>query len=208
MTLIEAANPVRNVIFDFGGVLITWRPNEIIDQFYRDEALRERVKHAVFQHPDWIDIDRGMLDEEEASRRFAARMERPLEEMTALMQHVRKSLLPIPESFAIVRELESRGIPLYGLSNISVENFSHLEQNYDLWRSFRGIVISAKVRMVKPEARIFEHICAQYGLAPRETVFIDDHSPNIETARRLGFQTILFSSSKQCEQALGSLLGL
>src|SRR5262249_5702393 len=119
---------VRNVIFDFGGVLVTWRPQEIINRFYEDAELRERVRREVFQHQDWIEMDRGTLDEEQAVPRFAARMQRPAEEMTALMRHVRDSLVPVPESFAIVRELESRNVPLYGLSNISVENFVHLQQ--------------------------------------------------------------------------------
>ena len=45
---------VRNVIFDFGGVLVTWRPQEIIDSFYSDPALREALRTHAFQHDDWL----------------------------------------------------------------------------------------------------------------------------------------------------------
>ncbi len=195
-------NSVRNVIFDFGGVLVKWRPQEIIARFYSDESLRDLVRRMVFQHPDWLELDRGTLSEESAVQHFSARMERPLEEMVALLRHVKESLTPIGETVAIVNELERRGVPLYGLSNMSAATFAHLRTRYDFWRAFRGIVISGEVNMIKPEAQIFEHICKTYALVPRETVFIDDHLPNIESANRLGFRTILFSEPKQCADEL------
>ena len=55
--------PLRNVIFDFGGVLVTWQPQEIIDSFYTEPALREALRRHAFQHNDWLDMDRGTLDE-------------------------------------------------------------------------------------------------------------------------------------------------
>jgi hypothetical protein len=56
----------RNVIFDFGGVLIRWKPQEIIDAFYPDQASRDALRELVFQHPDWLDLDAGHLMEEDA----------------------------------------------------------------------------------------------------------------------------------------------
>ena len=69
--------PIRNVIFDFGGVLVSWRPQEIIDAFYEEPQLREAVRTHVFQHDDWLEMDRGTLDERTVIERFAARMGRP-----------------------------------------------------------------------------------------------------------------------------------
>jgi putative hydrolase of the HAD superfamily len=197
-----AVSPIKNVIFDFGGVLVRWNPQEIIAGFYPDEPSRELLRRMVFQHPDWLEMDRGTLHEEQALERFAARMGRPLEEMQALLQRVKESLTPITESFAIVQDLDRRGFGVYGLSNISVAIFSYLRDRYDLWRPFKGIVLSGEVKMVKPDARIFEYLCDTHGLVPSETVFIDDHPPNIEAAGRLGFQTILFSEPQQCAAEL------
>ena len=67
-----AADCVRNVVFDFGGVLVRWQPREIIDAFYRDPLLRERLRQEVFQHPDWLEMDRGTLAEEAALDRLEA----------------------------------------------------------------------------------------------------------------------------------------
>ncbi len=196
---------IRNVIFDFGGVLVRWKPQEIIDGFYNDVRLRTRVRQAVFQHPDWIEMDRGFLEEEAAAERFAVRMQRPAEEMRALLQITRHSLTPIEQSVALARELKERGMSLYGLSNMPSYTFAYLRERYDHWDVFQGIVISGDVKLIKPDPAIFRHILQQYRLDPTQSVFIDDHSPNIEAARQLGFHTVLFQDAQQCGQELEAL---
>jgi putative hydrolase of the HAD superfamily len=190
--------PIRNVIFDFGGVLVRWKPLEIIEGFYGDVQLREQLARSVFRHSDWTELDRGSLSEEEAVERFADRMGRPPEEMRMLLGVVKESLTPLEESFSMARQLAERGYQLYGLSNISVPMFAHLRARYDHWRIFRGIVISGEIGLVKPDRKIFEHLCRRYHLEPTESIFIDDHLPNIDAACKLGFHVIFFESRAQC----------
>jgi FMN phosphatase YigB (HAD superfamily) len=199
-------SPVRNVIFDFGGVLVRWQPEAVIAAFYADEALRARVRAAVFTHPDWIDLDRGTLTESLAIERFAERMQRPAEEMHALLDAIKDSLAPMPESLALLEELVRRDVPLYGLSNMAASIFALLKSRHDHWDRFRGIVISGEIGLVKPDPAIFHHIAERYALVPAETIFIDDHMPNIESARRLGFHTIHFSDAAQCRRELDTHL--
>jgi putative hydrolase of the HAD superfamily len=196
----------RSVIFDFGGVLLRWKPQEIINAFYTDEPAREAVRQSVFQHPDWRDMDAGLLGEADAIRRFAARLGRPSEEVRAFMEHVKDSLTPIEESFAIVNDLAGRGVPVFGLSNMPAFTFAHLRRRYPYWAVFRGIVISGEIKLIKPDRAIFEHISRLYGLQPPETIFIDDHPPNVEAARQLGFPAILFCDPQQCAHDLRTLL--
>jgi putative hydrolase of the HAD superfamily len=198
--------PVRNVVFDFGGVLVRWQPEAFIAGFYGDESLRARARDAVIGHPDWIDLDRGTLSESAAIERFAGRMDRPAAEMRALMQHIKDSLTPLPDSIALLDELAQRGVPLYGLSNMSAPIFALLKSRHDHWDRFRGIVVSGEIGMVKPDAEIFHHLAERYDLLPAETVFIDDNLPNIESARRLGFHTIHFVDAKQCRRELATHL--
>lgn len=197
----------RNVIFDFGGVLVRWNPEEIINGFYPDPLSRERLRQLVFRHPDWIELDAGRLAEDDAIQRFAARMARSPSEMAALLQHVKESLTPIEDSVTLLHGLAKRNIPLYGLSNMPASTFAHLRRRYSHWDLFRGIVISGEVKLVKPERAIFDHIADRYGLDPSQTVFIDDHRPNIEAARQLGFHVILFRDPQQCASDLDELLG-
>jgi putative hydrolase of the HAD superfamily len=196
---------IRNVVFDLGGVLITWRPDEIAASFYTDPELSAALLEHVLRHPDWLEMDRGTYDETELARRFAARMARPVEEMAALFEHVRASLLPIGETAALLTDLHARGLALYALSNMAVPMFRHIER-YDFFRSFNGIVVSADVRLVKPDPAIFEHLAQRFGLAFDESVFVDDVAANVETARRLGMAAIRFESAAQCGRELERLL--
>jgi putative hydrolase of the HAD superfamily len=199
-------SPVRNVVFDFGGVLVRWQPEAVIAGFYADEPSRALVRDAVIRHPDWIDMDRGSLSEGLAIERFAARMGRPAAEMRALMRHIKDSLTPLPDSIALLDELAQRGVPLYGLSNMSAPIFALLKSRHAHWDRFRGIVVSGEVGLVKPDPEIFHHLTRRYGLVPAETVFIDDHLPNIESARLLGFNTIHFADAEQCRRELDTHL--
>jgi putative hydrolase of the HAD superfamily len=198
--------PIRNVIFDFGGVLVRWKPQEVIDNFYQDEELRGRLRDQVFQHPDWLEMDRGTLEDADAVERFATRMKRPAAEMRDLLERVKDSLTPMEASLELVNGLVKRGIPVYGLSNMSSSTFAHLEDRHSIWDVFRGIVISGHIKLVKPDPRIFEHISKTYGLVPAQTAFVDDLKPNVEAASRCGFRGIQFKSAAQCRGELDTWL--
>ena len=198
--------PIRNVIFDFGGVLVTWRPQEIIDAFYAEPELRVAVRTHVFQHDDWLEMDRGTLDERTVIERFAARMGRPRHEMEALFAHVRASLKPIEPTVELLNELHGRGYTLYGLSNMSEPIFAHLEESHEFFKLFDGIVVSAAVKLVKPEPGIYEHLRERFAIDFAESVFIDDLPRNVEGARGLGLAAIQFETTAQVRRALEALL--
>lgn len=198
--------PVRNVIFDFGGVLVSWRPQEIIDSFYADPLLRDAVRTHVFHHPDWVEMDRGTYDEATVVARFAERMARPRAEMERLLEHVRAALTPIEPTVALLRELHASGYTLYGLTNMSEPIFHYLERMHDFFRLFEGIVVSAKIKLVKPEPAIYAHLRERFSLDFAQSVFLDDLAPNVESARRLGLAAIRFENAEQARRELAPLL--
>ena len=198
--------PVRNVIFDFGGVLVNWRPETIIAGFYAEPELRDALRTHAFQHDDWTLMDRGTLDEPTVIRRLAARMGRPEAEMAALFDHVRASLTPIEPTVALLTELRARGLKLYGLSNMSESIFTHLRSLHAFFDLFHGIVVSAAVKHLKPEPKIYEHLRSRFALDFAESVFIDDLPRNVDSARRLGLPAIRFESTAQVRRELEPLL--
>jgi putative hydrolase of the HAD superfamily len=199
--------PLRNVVFDFGGVLVNWRPQEIIDTFYAEPHLREALRTHAFQHEDWLDMDRGTLDEASVVRRCAERMARPESELRALFEHVRAALTPIEPTVALLRELRQRsGLKLYGLSNMSEAIFAHLDERHDFFKLFDGIVVSAAVKLVKPEPAIYEHLRERFALDFTQSVFIGDLARNVDSARRVGLPAIQFVSTDQVRRELEPLL--
>jgi putative hydrolase of the HAD superfamily len=198
---------VRNVVFDFGGVLVSWRPQEIIDSFYAEPHWREALRLHAFQHDDWLDMDRGTLDEASVVRRCAARMARPESELRKLFEHVRAALTPIEPTVALLRELrERKGLKLYGLSNMSETIFAYLHARHDFFKLFDGIVVSANVKLLKPEPEIYEHLRDRFALDFGESVFIDDLQRNVESARQVGLPAIQFLTTDQVRRELEPLL--
>ena len=197
---------VRNLIFDVGGVLLDWSPARILERYYADAGERATMQAAIFLHADWLALDQGLITEPELLERVERRAGRPVPELGNLFQHVRESLLPKHDSVALLQTLAARRVPLYCLSNMPVNAYAYLRERYDFWRYFDGIVISGEVRMVKPQPEIFQYLLQRHGLAASETVFIDDHVPNVQAAGTLGLHTVLFANARQCEQALAAHL--
>lgn len=198
---------VKNVIFDLGGVVVEWNSDRILETYYKDPEVRALMKKEMFQHPDWLELDRGTMHETEVQARASARTGRAATEVRGLFQAVRESLHAKPDTVALLEKLHARGVPLYCLSNISADIFEYLRERHSFWHVFRGIVISGALKMMKPDPEIFHHLLALYGLKADETAFVDDNAPNVEAARALGIHTVWFKNAVQCEAELEDLLG-
>jgi putative hydrolase of the HAD superfamily len=197
---------LKNVIFDLGGVVIEWNPDWILDSYYAEPQVRAIMKAQMFQHPDWLQLDRGTMNEPELLARLGVRTGRPAAELNGLFDAVRESLRAKPDTVTLLEKLHSRGVPLYCLSNISSDIFKYLRERHSFWGVFRGIVISGDLRMMKPEPEIFEFLLNRYGLTAAHTVFVDDNASNIEAARALGIHAVWFRDARQCELELEEIL--
>ena len=61
---------IKNLIFDFGNVLIEWNPAKILAAFVEDAEDRKRVKTAVFDSGIWAQTDIGESESSKIARRF------------------------------------------------------------------------------------------------------------------------------------------
>ncbi|MFI4869255.1 MAG: HAD family hydrolase [Steroidobacterales bacterium] len=192
---------IRNVIFDLGGVVLEWNPDQILSRFQPDPDLRIRLRADLFG-PDWRLFDRGSLTEPELIGRLQARIGLTRAELIAIVDAVRESLVEKPDTVRLVRALHRRGIPLYCLSNMPASIYAHLRRRHAFWDVFRGIVISGEVRMAKPEPEVFTHLLQRFDLRAGETVFVDDLGINIDAARAAGLRTVWFRDATQCQREL------
>ena len=194
-----------NLIFDLGGVVVRWDPAAIIASVFDDEDLRARVREGVFAHPDWLELDRGTLDREDAIRRAARRIGMAEAEIRRLLLAVPPSLTPIPETIELLYRLKARGYRLYCLSNMHFASIEHLEREQKFFEVFTGKVISCRLKLCKPEPAIYEQALKANDLDAKDTVFIDDVDVNIEAAAKVGLHTIQFQNAAQCARELRAL---
>jgi len=194
-----------NIIFDLGGVVLHWKPDELIRRNFKDPGDQKRVRENFLGHPDWIELDRGTLDIEEALYSAADRTSVSYTALKRMMDDVPLFLLPQEEIVDLIRRVKERGHKLYVLSNMHHASMDYLLDSHEFFRLFDGIVASCRVGMVKPEPEIFQHILDRFSLEPSRTVFIDDMKENVDAAARQGIQVIHFKSRSQCEKALKEL---
>ena len=191
-----------NIVFDLGGVVVTWQPELIIAAAFPEPRSQALVREEIFGHADWIGLDRGTLPWQNAVVRAAQRTGLPEAEVGRLLRQVPLALVPIPQTVDLLYRLKAQGHALFCLSNMHVASIEHLEKSYTFWHLFTGTVISCRLQLCKPEPAIYAYLLAQFGLKPDDTVFIDDMPINLTAAAQFGIATIRFESPEQCTREL------
>ena len=191
-----------NIVFDLGGVVFNWQPEAIIKSIFEDTHAQDLVRKEIFEHSDWVELDRGTIALEQAIDRGATRTGLPCRDIERLLKAVPYFLTPIKATIDLIFKLSNTENRLFVLSNMHLASIAHLEQHHEIWSVFDGVVISSRIQMVKPELQIFEYLLEQYRLEPSETIFIDDMPENLAAASSKGIQTIRFVDSAQCERDL------
>lgn len=194
-----------NIIFDLGGVVVTWKPKKLVQRFTDDIRIQNILLSKLIRHPDWIKLDRGTLSLSEAIKRCSDRTGLSPEHISRFMKSLPPSLIPITETIEIMHTLKNKGHSLFCLSNMHADSINYLEEKYSFLDAFKGVVVSCRINLVKPDPKIFEHILSIYNLEPAQTVFIDDSPANIEAAENLGIKPILFKDAAQCLNSLESM---
>ncbi|MDH3338699.1 MAG: HAD family phosphatase [Gammaproteobacteria bacterium] len=194
-----------NIVFDLGGVVFNWQPDAIIRRVFQDPESQELVRAKIFEHADWVELDRGTITPDQAIVRGASRTGLPRESIEKLLNEVPRSLTPIQETIDLITSIRDSNNRFFILSNMHIASISYLEKKHKFWDMFDGIVISSRIQKVKPEIEIYEYLLKEYMLNAAETVFIDDMGENLAAASSIGIQTIRFVDPFQCRQALVDL---
>jgi 2-haloacid dehalogenase len=195
--------PISAIVFDLGGVLIDWDPRYVYrDLFPDDEAGMERFLDEVCTMEWNRRMDAG-FPWAEAVDALAAQHPEEAHLVRAYHERWREMVRgPFDDTVAILDELRGLGLPLYVLSNWSAETFRPTRERFDFLGWFDGLVVSGEEGMVKPDPAIFRILTDRYGVDPARALFIDDRSDNVDTARELGFQAILYVGSQPLREEL------
>ena len=183
------------VVFDVGGVLVSFKPDMHLSTLFPDDPeLRRVLKPRIYGSPYWHMMDRGVLTLAEAAECMISRCEELREPITRVMNWWPTQLHEaIQETVDFLYECKRRGKKLYVLSNFSPYPFSQVLKNHEFFSLFDGIVVSCEIGMVKPCPDIYQHTIDRFGLTPEKTLFIDDNMQNIEACLHAGWQGICYN---------------
>lgn len=197
---------IKNIIFDFGGVLLDWNPRYLYKSYFNND---EEMEHflADICNGEWnIRQDAGRPFAE-AVKELQAKFPEYAEAIQMYDDDWEKMLkCELPESIDLLKELKFMGYGIYGLTNWSAEKIGYAFANYSFFSLFDGIVVSGVEKVVKPDRKIYEILLERYSLKPGECVFIDDNQGNVDMAKVLGINAIRFDNIGNVKEHLETLL--
>ncbi len=176
---------MKVILFDFFGVLSTPAYMEVIKKFI-----------PIAQQESWIKkldiLDSGDLSEEQLVAEISAYSQISSAEIWSAANSAPKLNQRLIDF--IKNDLKGK-IKLGLLTNIPKSLLDRiLKQQIDL---FDFKFISSELKLIKPDKRIFELVISKVGCPVNEILFIDDGPRNIEAARNLGMNVVLYNNFNQ-----------
>ena len=199
-----AVDPLRAVLWDFGGVILS-SPFEAFNRYEADNGLpRDFIRSLNATNPDtnaWACFERNEVGFDEFCDRFET------EARAAGYAIDAREVMPLlageirPTMVTALRRCKERGLATAMLTNNVRSTPSSAggvvgfgddrdRRHADVLALFDVIVESSKVGVRKPDPRFYLLACDQLGVQPTEAVFLDDLGINLKPARELGMRTI------------------
>ena len=197
---------IKNIVFDFGGVLVQYDFHAFFTSVLGDESKAKWFLGNVFPAEVNNEMDRGIHEPQyyidwqkrlwpEYRNALDALNQRYIEIFTQESEGLREVMV----------ELKEKGYRLLGLSNWSSKVYEVMDK-FSIFEQLEDSLISKDVHMLKPHADIYQCFLDKFDVLPEECVFIDDKPENIEGARAAGFYGIVFKDTPSMLHELRPLL--
>lgn len=184
--------PIRAVFFDIGGVLLRTEDPEPRRRWEQRLGLPSgELARLVFENP----AARRATVGEAAEKDVWCEVGRSLNLGPQLLAELREDFFAgdrwDENLLAFIRRLRSRirtGVISNGWPGAPAAMAKWVNP-----ATFDAILFSAAEKCRKPEEKIFRLALERLGLFPEEALFFDDFAENVDGARRIGIQAVLFT---------------
>jgi 2-haloacid dehalogenase len=180
------------LIFDLGGVVVDWDPRHLYAKLFDNPERREWFLDHVCPMEWHREFDRGASMTAAIERRCVEFPEwTPY--IRAYFDHWREMFAgTIPGAVELLGELAAAGTPLFAITNWPAETFPFALVDFPVLRLFADIVVSGRVKLIKPDPAIFELALEAFGVDRRSSLFIDDSAANVAGALAVGLPAVRF----------------
>lgn len=178
------------IIFDFFDVIHSDPFKRWLKQYgYRREGGFEESSRLV---------DLGEISEQEFYKRLAELSGQTLQSV----QEIFGEIDLIDESMvSLIEELKSN-YKIAVLSNSTGEYLRPILEFHKIAHLFDEVIISAEIRMAKPDLEIFEFLINKMDVTKEDAIFVDDDLNNTSAAKSYGIDSILFKDAEKLRQDL------
>lgn len=196
---------IDTIIFDLGNVLVSWNPANLYRKLFTDEQELSFFLQNICSM-EWHTLQDGGRSPAAGTEDLIKQFPQQEEAIRAFYTRWKEMFDgPIEGSVQILKELKEKGYPVYALSNWNRELYEQTVEDFPFLEWFDGKIISSEEGMKKPDENIYQLLFERYHINPQTAVFIDDNKANIETAKRLGLHSILFTTPEALRKELQTL---
>lgn len=196
------SSSINTIIFDIGSVLVQQVPLEISlrqenPKFIPEELIDQLVKI-------WCSsgTEQGSLEEQITTACIKASeygIKGPLKQyMKYIALESLRNIESCDYTIPMLRSLKMAGYKLYILSNWGKWHFEELQKRNEFrefLQYFDGGIVSYQVGLKKPDRKIYEVLIDKYNIDPTSAVFYDDKPENIQAAKEVGLNAVVFDRS-------------
>jgi len=161
----------------------------------------------IVRSQEWLLLDNGDITLAEAVKMIAAKSPLKIPEILSVFDLRTKILFPLGHNTKLLPGLKKAGFKLYYLSNFPGDIFDEIQNKYEFFRYFDGGIISARVKLSKPDPGIFRLLLKMYSLRPEECIFIDDIAANSDSAVSVGMTGVHLQEDDLLYEVLHERLG-
>ena len=205
--LLNTSDMIKNIILDFGNVLVDWNPHYLYDDVFGSKRKADWFLNNICT-AEW----NAKMDAGASFRREVVLLQRKYPQWASEIELYdtgwwRMMRGTIPGMYSLVSELKETGHALYGLSNWNDKKFrTYVQSSYPVFGLLDGMVISGEEKINKPDERLYRILLERFNIKAEDSLFVDDNPDNLVTAEKLGFKTILFVSADALRRELVSYL--
>ena len=188
---------MKCLAFDLGRVLFDFDYNIALDKIKdRITTSPQKVINALFYEDFGTDFEKGLVSPKSFFIKFVNEFGADIDynEFVKIWCEV---FWPKNDMIELVNRLKTV-YEVYLISNINELHFEYLKENYPyVFSLFKGLVLSFKVKAVKPQIEIYEELKNMSGCSYDNIVYIDDRSDLIGEAKNFGLNCIKFDNLHQ-----------
>lgn len=186
---------IKNLIIDFGGVLIDLDRQCCIENFTKLGMPNvEDMLDVCHQQGFFLQHEKGLITSAEFRDAIREQIGKPVTDA-----HIDAAwnsfLVGIPSyKLDLLLKLREKYV-VYLLSNTNDIHWKWSCKNAFCYKAFRvedyfeHIFLSYEMKMAKPDVTIFQRVLGETDIDPKETFFIDDSAENCRVAETLGIST-------------------
>jgi epoxide hydrolase-like predicted phosphatase len=185
---------IKNIVFDFGGVLLA------LDYFKTQQAFVdlgcknfEQIYSQAQQTDLFNQFDRGEVTETIFFEELKNLSGLKAISIADIMHAWNAMLINLPkENYVLLKELKNK-YRVFLLSNTNETHIIAFEKLIpqtcslsEFESMFEKIYYSCRIHLRKPDVECFRHVLNDSKLNPEETIFIDDSIQHLEGAKKSG----------------------